>query len=189
LVKQASECSQHSICPCKGKENIGNFMDFLRPSFGEKILLMGDVSYYGKYLKKAGADVTIFEHAENFNNSAVIKNSNCSIVDGLPEYMPFKDSCFDKVVFLNHFNSFDDEKKVLKEVDRVLKLHGDIIIEEVNPKGIIRKISIIFMKLLGFQCKYYAPCEILRLFKGLGYSGEINDVENKKFIYVGKKLN
>lgn len=180
--------SKKSICPCRGRENISNFMDFIDPYPGEKILLMGDVSYYGKYLKKVGADVIIFENAQQ-EVSAIVRNCNCSIVEGNMEYMPFKEEYFDKIIFLNHFNSFEDEKKVLKEIYRVLKIRGELIIEEKNPKGIMIKLFMIIKKLFGFKCFFYYPQEIKRLFGQIGFIGEFKYIEKNKYIYFGKKLN
>ncbi|KDR93877.1 Methyltransferase domain-containing protein [Peptoclostridium litorale DSM 5388] len=187
----SSNCSQSikSICPCRGRENIGNFMGFIQPYPGEKILLVGDVSHYGKYLKKAGADVIIFENAQEDHMSAIVKNCNCSIVDGNIEHMPFREDLFDKIIFLNHFNSFENEKKVLREIYRVLKIDGKLIIEEKDPKSILMKLFMVTKKILGFKCIFYYPHEIQKRFEQIGLAGAFKYVEKNKYIYIGKKLN
>ena len=181
--------SVKSICPNKKRENIGNFMGFIDPNPGEKILLVGDISHYGKYLKKAGADVIIFENAQDSHMSAIVKNCNCSIVDGNIEHMPFTEDLFDKIIFLNHFNSFENEKKVLREIYRVLKIEGKLIIEETDPKSILTKLFMITKKILGFRCFFYYPQEIQRQFEKIGLAGAFKYVEKNKYIYIGKKLN
>lgn len=177
-----------SICPDKKKNNIKNFLSIIDPKIGEKILLVGKVSFYGKYLKKSGADVTILEETKDYSKSAIIQNINCNVVEGSPEYMPFKDDYFKKVIFLNHFNSFEDEKRIFGEINRVLEDSGQIIIEEKNPNGIFTKCEIFKNKVLGNVCKYYSPDELEQIFESRGISGKIKKIGKERYLYIGNKI-
>lgn len=191
FIEDSYEASNNiigSICPNKYEDNIRNFMKLINPKIGEKILLIGDISSYGKYLKKRGADVTILEETKDYSKSAIVKNVNCNIVDGSLEFMPFKDDYFSKAIFLNHFNSFQDENKVFKEINRVLMDKGKIIIEESNPNKLQTKCKIITNKILGYTCKFYKPQELLDFFLSNGFVGSFEEVENDKYIYIGSKV-
>lgn len=176
-----------SICPEKNKNNIKNFLSIINPKVGEKVLLIGNVSFYGKYLKQSGADVTILEDTKDYSKSAIIQNINCNIVEGSPEYMPFKDSYFSKVIFLSHFNSFKDDDRIFYEINRVLKENGQVIIEEKNPTGIITKYEIIKNRILGNLCKFYTPDEIEKIFSLNGIIGTTKKIANERYIYTGNK--
>lgn len=177
-----------SLVPSKNGENVKNFIELTCPSFGEKVLLVGEVSNYGKYLKKIGTDVKIMEKDQRDIDEAMILNDNCDVIKGSPEYIPFNDEYFDKVVFLNCFNSFYDEKKVLKEIYRVLKSEGQILIEEKNMEVLSNKIGAMTNKLFKTPgCKFYYPQEVIQKFKRLGFHGIVEKVSKTKFIYLGTK--
>ncbi len=176
-----------SICPNKKENNIHNFLDTINSSVGEKILLLGNVSNYGKYLKKLGVDVVILENRNDYSKFAILNNENCNIVKGHVEYMPFKDQYFNKVIFLNYFNCFDDEERVLKEVYRVLKWEGIVIIEEKHPKNLYTKFKVIQNKLCGYSSKFYYPKEILDIFNKNGFYGSFKEIDKDRYIYIGTK--
>lgn len=177
-----------SLVPSKNGENVKNFIELTCPSFGEKVLLVGEVSNYGKYLKKIGTDVKIMEKDQRDIDEAMMLNDNCDVIKGSPEYIPFNDEYFDKVVFLNCFNSFYDEKKVLKEIYRVLKSEGQILIEEKNMEVLSNKIGAMTNKLFKTPgCKFYYPQEVIQKFKRLGFNGVVEKVSKTKFIYLGTK--
>lgn len=177
-----------SLVPSKNGENVKNFIELTCPSFGEKVLLVGEVSNYGKYLKKIGTDVKIMEKDQRDIDEAMMLNDNCDVIKGSPEYIPFNDEYFDKVVFLNCFNSFYDEKKVLKEIYRVLKSEGQILIEEKNMEVLSNKIGAMTNKLFKTPgCKFYYPQEVIQKFKRLGFNGIVEKVSKTKFIYLGTK--
>ncbi|WP_149683689.1 class I SAM-dependent methyltransferase [Alkalithermobacter thermoalcaliphilus] len=149
-----------SICPSKKENNIYNFLKVINPSVGEKVLLVGDIGNYGKYLNKLGVEVTIFWIEKEIDTLALAKNCSCNVIKGNLEYMPFKDEYFDKVIFLNAFNSFDDEQRVFDEICRVLRKNGNIVIQERDPKSLEVRLTTLKRKTLGYKCKFYYPNEI-----------------------------
>lgn len=176
-----------SICPSKKENNIYNFLDTIKSSVGEKVLLIGSISNYGKYLKKLGVEVTILEDEGFHNRSTILENENCNVIKGSVAYMPFMDKCFDKVIFLNYFNSFEDEQKVLKEVHRVLKSEGVVIIEEKNPKNLSTKLRVMQNKIFGYNSRFYYPKEILDIFDKNGFNGGFKEIDKERYIYMGTK--
>ncbi|OPJ56413.1 class I SAM-dependent methyltransferase [Alkalithermobacter paradoxus] len=177
-----------SICPDKKRNNVQNFVERINPTVGEKILLVGNVSNYGKYLNKLGVEVTILENENDIYKSAALQNCNCNVIKGNLEYIPFKKGYFDKIIFLNYFNSFQDEEKVLKELCRVLKYNGNIIIQENNPKSLYSKLIAISKKVSGCKCKFYNLDEIMNMFQASGFDGICKNIDKYSFIYVGRKI-
>lgn len=191
LAKECVDISYNikgSICPSKKKNNIYNFLDTIKSSVGEKVLLIGNVANYGKYLKKLGVEVTILEDEGCQSRFTILENENCNVIKGSVAYMPFTDKYFDKVIFLNYFNSFEDEKKVLKEVYRVLKTEGIVIIEEKNPKNLSTKFRIMQNKIFGYNSRFYYPKEILDIFNKNGFYGAFKEIDKERYIYMGTKI-
>ncbi|MCT4507809.1 MAG: class I SAM-dependent methyltransferase [Tepidibacter sp.] len=176
-----------SICPNKKQNNINNFLETANCSVGEKVLLLGNISNYGKYLKKLGVEVIILENNKYVTSSAVVDNGNCNIIQGSVEYMPFKDSYFDKVIFLNYFNCLDNEKNALSEIYRVLKYKGKVIIENKNPKNLSIKLKSFQNKIKGYNGKFYSPTEIVEIFGESGFCGTFKEIDSENYIYMGIK--
>ncbi|CAH2214439.1 class I SAM-dependent methyltransferase [Tepidibacter aestuarii] len=177
-----------SISPNKKQNNINNFLETANCSVGEKVLLLGNISNYGKYLKKLGVEVIILENNKYITNSAIVDNGNCNIIQGSVEYMPFKDNYFDKVIFLNYFNCFENEKKALNEVYRILKHKGKVIIEDKNPKNLSIKLKSLQNKIKGYNGKFYRPTEIVEIFSGSGFCGSFKEIDSENYIYMGVKI-
>ncbi len=176
-----------SISPNKKQNNINNFLETINCSIGEKVLLLGNISNYGKYLKKLGVEVIILENDKHVANSAIVDNGNCNIIQGSVEYLPFKDNYFDKVIFLNYFNCFENEKNALSEVYRVLKHKGKVIIEDKNPKNLSVKLKSLQNKIKGYNGKFYRPTEIVEIFSENGFCGTFKEIDSENYIYMGIK--
>ncbi|MEJ8554596.1 class I SAM-dependent methyltransferase [Tepidibacter sp. Z1-5] len=176
-----------SISPNKKQNNINNFLETINSSVGEKVLLLGNISNYGKYLKKLGVEVIILENEKYIASSAIVDNGNCNIIQGSVEYMPFKDNYFDKVIFLNYFNCFENEKNALKEIYRVLKHKGKVIIEDKNPKNLSVKLKSLQNKIKGYNGKFYRPTEIVEIFGQSGFCGTLKEIDSENYIYMGIK--
>ncbi|WP_187296233.1 class I SAM-dependent methyltransferase [Tepidibacter mesophilus] len=176
-----------SISPNKKQNNINNFLDTINCSVGDKVLLLGNISNYGKYLKKLGVEVIILENDKYVTSSAIVDNGNCNIIQGSVEYMPFKDNYFDKVIFLNYFNCFENEKNALSELYRVLKYKGKVIIENKNPKNLSVKLKSLQNKIKGYNGKFYRPTEIVKIFDESGFCGTFKEIDSENYIYMGIK--
>jgi ubiquinone/menaquinone biosynthesis C-methylase UbiE len=102
--------------------------------------------------------------------------------------MPFQDEYFDKVIFLESFNSFKDEKRVLKEIVRVLKNSGQLLIKENDCNCMSYKVESIKSIIRGEYCKYYNSNELSSMLKGFGLEGTVENVNKKMYIYLGTKI-
>ena len=60
-----------------------------------------------------------------------VMNENCTVVSGQLEYMPFNDNYFDKIIVLDYLNHTADCNKSVKEIKRVLKHNGEVIVEDL----------------------------------------------------------
>lgn len=164
------------------------FLYNIKYKIGNNILLVGDIGNLGKRLRMLGVHVTILEDS-NYKEACycLIHNENCNVVKGSLEYLPFADNHFDKVIILDHFNNISDCKQASKEINRVLKQDGEIILEDLNLKNIKVKIKNIKRRLCGENIKYYYPQDIINLFSKLDFDGDLKEFQNERYIYIGKR--
>lgn len=160
----------------------------IRYDIGDRVLLVGDIGSLGKKLRMLGVRVTILENSAYQDICySLIFNENCSIVKGCLELLPFEDGSFDKVIVLNHFNYTNNQQKALKEIDRVLRLKGELILEDSNLNKLKVKLKSFKHKVFGERIKYYYPQEIIAMFSKLNFAGILEEIESEKYIYIGVK--
>lgn len=169
-------------------DEVANFLYSIKYNIGNNILLVGDIGNLGKRLRMLGVHVTILENSHYEDVCyCLIHNENCNVVKGSLEYLPFADNNFDKVIILNHFNNISNCKQASKEINRVLKKDGELILEDLNLKNIKVKIKHIKRKLCGENIKYYYPQDIINLFSKFNFDGDLKEFENERYIYIGKR--
>ena len=153
-------------------DDITCFLDNIKYTIGNNILLVGDIGNLGNRLRMLGVSVTILENTcyEDICYS-LIQNVNCNVVKGSLEFLPFEDKYFDKVI----------------EIDRVLKLDGEVVLEDLNLKNIKVKLKNLKHRLCGENINYHYPNEIIDLFSKVNIKGIMKEIENERYIYIGKR--
>lgn len=183
----------HKYESCSGlvefSDEIISFLNNIKHDVGSKVLLVGKVGELGKRIRAFGVQVTILEdcHRDKISMSHVM-NENCTVVSGQLEYMPFKDNYFDKIIVLDCLNHTSNYSKSVKEINRVLKYNGEVIIEDLNLKDIKVKLEYFKHRICGDNASYKYPNEVENIFKSYDFEGKLKEVENKRYIYIGKKL-
>lgn len=171
------------------KEQLEDIMAVVNPSLGEKFLLLGNIKNFGKYIRKTGAEVKILQSEEQIlDTTNYLLNESCEFISANLDNIPFKDGYFDKVIFIEGFNSFLDETKVLKEIVRVLKDNGQILIKEHESSCISYKVKALKSAVKGEYCKYYNAKEILAKLRASGVEGIVENLSKKQYIYLGTKI-
>ena len=86
-------------------------------------------------IREAGSQVVALDYCRQALESHRSKDNHCSLILGdLASGLPFKGNCFDKIASNNtlYTLSADDQKHTLKELHRVLKPGGKIVL--ANPR-------------------------------------------------------
>jgi ubiquinone/menaquinone biosynthesis C-methylase UbiE len=124
-------------------KRITTVLQYLQPHSGERILDVGcGVGTFAFHAAKAGAITTGIDYSSESINAARtlterfgLKDSTAFVV-GSALALPFADASFDKIVsadFIEHI-THDEKRQLLKELFRVLKPGGRIVI--FTPNGI-----------------------------------------------------
>lgn len=169
-------------------EEVLSFLNNIKHDIGSKVLLVGKVGELGKRIRAFGVQVTILEHRhrEEICFSHVM-NENCTVVSGQLEYMPFNDNYFDKIIILDYLNHTANCNKSVREINRVLKHNGEVIVEDLNLKDLRVKLKYFKHRICGDNIQYNYPSEIQSIFNRFNFEGTLKEIENKRYIYIGKK--
>ncbi|MEG0842951.1 MAG: methyltransferase domain-containing protein [Romboutsia sp.] len=169
-------------------DDVTCFLDTIKYNIGNKILLVGDIGNLGKRLRMLGVYVTILENSCYQDVCySLIHNENCNVVKGSLEFLPFEDDYFDKVIILDHFNNINNCQKASSEINRVLKKKGDLVLEDLNLKNLKVKLKYLKQKIFGENINYHYPEQIVDIFSDLDFEGTLKEVENERYIYIGKR--
>lgn len=112
-----------------------------------------------KAKKKIGLDFDIEKLAE-----AKVIYSNVHYVCGSGEYLPFKNNSFDIVTFFETLEHVENERRFLKEIHRVLKADGVIMLSVPNRGAV---------EILDMDNIFFTP--ILWVLKKLGFFKSVSD--------------
>ena len=171
-------------------DDVTCFLDNIKYDIGNKILLVGNIGNLGNRLRMLGVYVTILDKNSSYGDVcySLVHNSNCNVIKGCLEVLPFEDQYFDKVIILDHFNNINDCREALREISRVLKDNGEVVLEDLNLKNLKVKLMNFKHKLFGEKVIYRYPQEIIHLFSKWNFNGNIKEFENERYIYIGKKM-
>jgi ubiquinone/menaquinone biosynthesis C-methylase UbiE len=89
------------------------------------------------------------------------------------ERLPFPDEAFDRVIVADAFHHFGHQERTVKELVRVLKKGGRIVVEEPDITQFVVKVTALFERLVLMQSKFYSPTAIQRMLRAEGLSAEI----------------
>jgi len=106
-------------------------VEFLRPRRGERAL---DVAcgpgIVGAALEDAGLRVTGIDLTREMIREAMARRGGC--LQGDVERLPFAEETFDVTVCRNSFHHFADPGAVLREMTRVLRRGGRVVVEDMH---------------------------------------------------------
>ncbi len=114
-------------------------MGYLSPKEDEKLLDVGcgtGISTEPWNCERYGIDP-----AEELIRIAKEKRSDCEYRVAAAEDIPFPDKSFDHVISITAIQNFNDLDKGLREIDRVLKDGGNIIITTIKDSQKLRTMS------------------------------------------------
>jgi len=103
------------------------------------------------------------------------------------EHLPFADEFFDRILVVDALHHFCDQREAIKDLLRVLKPGGRLVIEEpdLNHKGV--KLLALAEKMLLMRSHFYTPQKIREIIASCGYSAKIeNDGRYTAWVVVEK---
>ncbi|RLI90265.1 MAG: ubiquinone biosynthesis protein UbiE [Candidatus Altiarchaeales archaeon] len=106
---------------------------FAEPKKGEKVLDVGcGTGTYGLEFSKMGLDVTCLDMSKRMLDIARKKSRDMNTILGNAREIPFKDNTFDLIVGITLIEFLDEPERAIKEMKRVLKREGRLILGVLN---------------------------------------------------------
>ncbi|HBE90115.1 MAG: hypothetical protein A3E37_04840 [Candidatus Andersenbacteria bacterium RIFCSPHIGHO2_12_FULL_46_9] len=99
------------------------------------------------------------------------------------EELPFPEQSFSKIIVVDAFHHFQNQKQVVKEIKKVLVNNGQVVIEEFNPVKMFGKLIVIIEKMFCLGSHLHSPASLENLFSMNGFKTRIVN-ENKSTYYL-----
>lgn len=178
----------------------GRFGDRWSPKDLERIAgwLRPYVPEGGLLLDLGGGTGALAAHlAESLRCRVTVLDATARMLDYLPqredvsgllgraEAMPFGDDSFDAVVVSDALHHFRDLDGVVREMQRVVRCGGGVLVLEYDPSGTAVKLAAWGEKLLGEPAMFFTPEELCRFMAKRGIEGDCEAVDSVSYRFVG----
>lgn len=110
---------------------------------------------------------------------------NCIL--GSAENIPYDNGYFDSVIIVDSFHHFQNMKKAVEEIKRVLKENGKVIIEEVNFGKFGNWLLEKFEMIVGAKSKIISPESLVALFSKNQFKAKLFNESKSGYYLVGEK--
>lgn len=104
---------------------------------------------------------------------------------GVAERMPFANASFDAVVISDAFHHFPDQDGAAREMARVVRPGGGVLVLEFDPRGLMRPI-VAAEKLLGEPGAFLTPDEMCAFMATRGISGRCEKTGSIGYYFLGE---
>lgn len=104
---------------------------------------------------------------------------------GSAEEMPFDTSSVDAVIVSDAFHHFRDQSAAAREMARVVRRGGGIIVVELDPSGPIMRMVVLGERLLGEPGAFFTPEAMCAFWHGHGVSGKCTRMGGPGYRFVG----
>jgi demethylmenaquinone methyltransferase/2-methoxy-6-polyprenyl-1,4-benzoquinol methylase len=102
-------------------------------------------------------------------------------VQGRAEMLPFPDACFERVLVVDAFHHFRDKGVALRELFRVLKPGGRLLIEEQDIRRFAIKVIAWVEKIALMNSRFFSPDEIADMIRG--HDPSVSIERNDRFLF------
>lgn len=166
----------YTVQPIWDHVNFDNYSDILDVG--------GGTGYLGNKLKqKRDLNYYIVDYNYNMLVKASKKELNGCILSSSAK-LPFKNDVFDFVICSDALHHFKDKEKSLKEMYRVLKKEGKLILFDLIPNKFVTTIICYIERFLGEQTNFYSSKEIQEI---LNTKLNCKKINNFQFLLTIKK--
>ena len=100
------------------------------------------------------------------------------------EVLPFPDDHFDAALCSDAFHHFSDQETAVRELARVVRLGGGVLVLEMEPKGWTRPIAVL-ERMLGEPAAFRTAAEMERLMAERGIMGTSTPRRGATYSFLG----
>ena len=150
--------------------DISKLIDCLKLDYGEFVLdAGGGTGRIGSALRKIGMNIIVVDASFRMLQLARGEKDLRSVCC-LAENMAFQNESFDRIMMIDTFHHVRNQIKTVKELWRIVKPGGRIVIQEPDINNIAVKLIAMFEKLLGMRSKFLEAEILIAMFEGANSS-------------------
>ena len=103
---------------------------------------------------------------------------------GVAESMPYSDNVFDAVLVSDAFHHFRDQDRAVREMVRVVRSGGGVLMLELDPSGWMR-VPVLVERLLGEPAAFFEPARLCAFLAARGLHGECRAERGVSYSFLG----
>jgi demethylmenaquinone methyltransferase/2-methoxy-6-polyprenyl-1,4-benzoquinol methylase len=103
---------------------------------------------------------------------------------GAAERMPYVDNAFDAVLVSDAFHHFRDQDHAVREIVRVVRPGGGVLMLELDPTGWMRAV-VLAERLLGEPATFFEPGRLCAFLAARGLHGECRAERGASYSFLG----
>lgn len=122
-------------------------------------------------------------------NQYMLRESNAHInaIRGVSQILPFEDDTFDMVTCVDALHHFRDGQRSLKEMIRVVKPRGKVMIADFDPENLITTLIIIGERALGEPGAFMSLKGLKKFFRDKDYEVRVDRLKPYFYLFQATK--
>lgn len=168
-------------------EDISRIARWLGPYVGETRTVLdvggGTGALAGHLVDALDVDATVLDATPEMI-AQMKPHPRVTAVLGKAEAMPFAHDSFDACVISDAFHHFRDQEGAVREIARVVRSGGGLLVLELDGRGWMRLIAW-GEKLLGEPGAFFSPDEMCAYMAGLGIEGRCQNTRGVSYYFLG----
>ncbi|MEA3350256.1 MAG: class I SAM-dependent methyltransferase [Chloroflexota bacterium] len=173
---------------------------FIKPKAPEYIWRLVDLPTSGALLDAGGGTGRVAQFLRDQADQVVVADLSCKMLrqaalkGGLQttcthtERLPFPDAYFERIIMVDALHHVCDQADTARELWRVLKPGGRLVIEEPDVRKLSIKLLALAEKLALMRSNFLSPPEIVSLFDGVDSRTQIKVDAYIAWVIVDKAL-
>ena len=141
----------------QGHKRLNELADL--PEFGVFLDAGGGTGRVAQYIKQPNSHVIVADSSEKMLEQSGLKEGLINVCSQT-EYLPFRNESFERIIMVDALHHVYDHQQTVKELYRVVKFGGKIVIEEPNIKRIPVKIIAFIEKIALMRSKFITPIQL-----------------------------
>lgn len=130
--------------------------------------------------------VVVCDASPNMVRQARLKGCETVLAD--VERLPFGDGSFDRILLVDAFHHLKNQRSAIRELLRVMKPSGRLVIEEPDNRRLLVKIVALLEKLFLMRSRFFRPESMIQLITACGGNAVIEHSDRFRVWLVVHKV-